>query len=378
MKRSALLLSLMALTTLGCDDSVEGCTLPDQNPQLSPNFVAGVMGFELARLQEFNTLDAVFINGGCQALELDLASVRLEGPDAAEFDLGVVFPEDGRAAARRAVGIPVTFTSPGRGVFLTTLRFDSNAENFPTYELDLIGPGADGRIPEEPDIEFIEDPVEVAPSAALLDPLTDEPLPVAIVRFYNLGGGTLRVSDYTLADETNFTYLTGTAQPSAPCTYGGVCFPGDGPERGCCMGGLACRCKKFNLDGLTCAEVVAQEAPVPAPTCPDGQDDCDPFGLTCNAGTCEAACTNDGECGPGEICSSTGACGPRAQACASVNVTSGQFSILGIQFTEGAPSGTHSTTLEITSNDGCAPKRPNEPPVPCTPSVASVTITGTK
>jgi hypothetical protein len=306
MKRSALLLSLVALTTLGCDDEVDGCGLDFDEPQINANALAGVLGFELARLQESNTLDAVVINGGCKPLELDLDSVRLEGADAAEFELGPVFPEDGSALARRAVGIPITFTSPGRGVYLSTLVFESNAENIPLYELDLIGPAADGRIPDEADIEFFEDPVEVAPSAALLD-ADGNAIDVAIIRFYNLGGRSLRVSNYNLVDDSNFAFLDGTAEPSAACTYSKVCLPGDGAAQGCCEGGLACRCLEFALDGQTC----------------------------------------------------------NTSQCSAVNVTSGQFSILALQWAEGTPTGTHSTTLEISSND------------PDTP-VASVTITGTK
>jgi hypothetical protein len=302
---TVLLVLLLVVFAVGCDETTDpGCTLPTR-PQLAPNSPAGVIGFELIRIHESSSLDAVFINGGCEDLQINLDSITLTEPGGtSHFSLGDVSPASGRVEARGAFGIPITFTSPGRGVYLATLSFTSNAENLPSYELDLVAPSGESPIPDEPDIEPFEEAVAVEASAAFAEP-------AAFVRFYNLGGKTLQVSNYTLGDDTNFTLLDGTATPSAPCIYGKVCGETDGLDQGCCEGGLTCRCLSFDTGSSTCLDT-------------------------------------EGD-----------------QVCSTVNVTSGQFAILGIQLTDAAAAGTHSTTLEISSND------PDHP-------VTSVTVTGTK
>ena len=275
-------------------------------------------------------------------------------------------------SSRNAIGIPITFTSPGRGVFLASLVFDSNAENIPTYELEVVGPGAayDYDIsPIEPDIEFFEDPVMVEPTAAFAQP-------AAFARFYNLGGRTLTVTDYELSDATNFKFLDGTAEPGARCVYGAICNPDAPPSPECCNGGLTCRCRDFEADGVTCSEIIAQERGTTAPPCPNGQPECDPYGLYCDTDLAQPECVDicmiDSDCPTGELCDD-GACGPPAQTCSGVNVTSGQFTIIGVELTSSAPSGNHQTTLEVTSNDGCTVAGSQ-----CTPAVTSVTIEGNK
>jgi hypothetical protein len=127
---------------------------------------------------------------------------------------------------------------------------------------------------------------------------------------------------------------------------------------------LTCRCRDFEPDGVTCSQIIAQQRPATPPPCPGGQSDCDPYGLECSGGQCIDACTTAADCDAGELCDQ-GACGPPAQTCSSVNVTSGQFNIIGVEFAPEASSGYHETTLEVLSDD------------PDTPT-ATVTIQGTK
>ncbi|MFC1611841.1 hypothetical protein ACFL6C_12835 [Myxococcota bacterium] len=277
---SAILL-LAGAGLCGCDDPPPGCDL-DPKPQISPNAEEGVIGFKLTRRADGSKVDATFVNGGCPKLEVDVGALSIGGRDPGAFSIGEVYPASGEVSARGALGVPITFTSPGRGVHMATLVVQSNAENFPVYELDLVGPGTEWQIPDTADIEFFEPEVEVE-ETAFLD------IPVAFVRFYNLGDRTANITDYRLADTDNFMFLGGTAEPGADCTYAAICAPGDGPEKGCCAGGIDCACPGgFNE-----------------------QDEC------------------------------------LESKCEEVYVTRGQFSILGVTFTDQASSGAHQTQFDI-------------------------------
>ncbi len=310
--------SLVALSALGVclaaacngDGPADSADLPSE-PQLLPNSQAGILGFRLVPRNESNRVEAVFINGGKKTLKVDLTRLRLEGPGASAFTLGAVVPASGEVRSKEAMGIPITFTSPGRGVYLATLVVESNAENLPVYRLDLVGPGGDFVIPDAPDIAFFEDPVPIEQETVL-------PVPAAVVRFYNLGGRSLNVYEYELSNTTTFRLLRGTAQPGVVCSYGAICGPGDGLEQGCCEGGLRCRCNDYYLDGSTCVCVTPSYPTEPPPA-----------NVTCEQ---------------------------RDATCADVIITSGQFNALAVVFTDPPPaSGTHTTELRVHSNDPDSP-----------------------
>ena len=124
--------------------------------------------------------------------------------------------------------MPVTFTSPGRGVHLGRLQVTSNAENLPQLTVELVGPGAGDHVPDAADIEVFE-------AQSTLTPMPGIDVDVGLVRFYNLGRATLEVTSYGIDDSDSFTFLAGTAQPSVACEASGTCAA----ETGCC-GDLAC------------------------------------------------------------------------------------------------------------------------------------------
>ncbi|OGQ78933.1 MAG: hypothetical protein A2289_04090 [Deltaproteobacteria bacterium RIFOXYA12_FULL_58_15] len=301
-RRAILNISFVSLFALasGCNGDDLECTLNSDEPLLSTNAWEGVLGFDLSVEGASHRIDVVFVNGGCSELKIDVDALRLQGEGAGVFHIGEVDPPSGKVAPRGDFIVPITFTSPGRGVYIAELVVESNAANLPVYTLELVGPGAGQRIPDEPDIEFFTSEVT----------LEDNPfvsVPAGIVRFYNLGGRTLTVDSFVLNDTTNFAFLGGSVDPGATCEYGAICGPGDGPGTGCCAGGLKCRCEEFNANGVDC------EIP----------------------------------------------------SCADVTVTTGLFHIRGVQFTAEAAAGSHSTTMDVYSND------PDTDP-------ASVNLTGTK
>ena len=120
-------------------------------------------------------------------------------------------------------------------------------------------------------------------------------MPAALVRIYNLGGASLELASYTLADTTNFRFLDGTAIPGIDCSISGACVPATGAAQGCC-GVLNC---------------VPEEPPA------------------------------------SQI---VGVCSP-------VLVARGRFVVFGVTWAQGASSGAHSTDLVIVSN-GPIPNEP--------------------
>jgi hypothetical protein len=275
-----MMVALLLGSAVGCGDSKTAeCDLP-QKPQIVPNAQAGIMGFELTRAGQTSRLDAVFVNGGCEPLIVDTAQVHIENATTDNvFSIGTIYPETGTVSTRGALGIPLSFSPEERGVFLATLVVESNAENYPEYRLELVGPGTAINIPDHADLEFFEREVTIEQTPSVAQP-------AAIVRFYNLGGRSMSISQYALSDTDTFRFLAGTAQPSAACNPDAVCSPGDGPEKGCCAGGLRCNCTSGDVP-----------------------------------------------------CSSA--------QCANVIVTSGRFNLLGVVFTDTASAGDHTTTLTI-------------------------------
>lgn len=230
-----------SLGLAGCGDdssSPVDDNLP-QAPQIFPSATSGVLGYALTLQGESETLDAVFVNGGKD--NLVISSVTLENLTANVF---VMTQPDAAALtvkSKKAIGIPIKFTSPGRGVFLGDLVVKSNAANLPEIRLQLVAPGAGDRVPDVADIELFESSVTIANVAGLN-------VPAALVRLYNLGGASLDLNGYSIAD-ANFAFLSGTAVPGADCTPTGQCVPSEGSAAGCC-GGLTCEVEANAQAGL--------------------------------------------------------------------------------------------------------------------------------
>ncbi|MBI5510545.1 MAG: hypothetical protein HY903_17450 [Deltaproteobacteria bacterium] len=228
----AILTAAMSVTIAACgsDTPAPAAEQLPQAPQILPNAQEGVIGFALSVQGESQSVDAVFVNGGTDPLVL--TSIELVPHQTTAFTLGHVEPASLTVESRHAIGIPISFTCPGRGVYLADLVIKSNAANYPELTLQVVAPGAGLRVPEAADIEPFESTVTLATTAGLA-------VPAGLVRLYNLGGASLELQRYSVVDTTNFAFLSGTAVPGAVCAPGAACVPVSGAAQGCC-GNLTC------------------------------------------------------------------------------------------------------------------------------------------
>lgn len=307
-RHATVFVAMVVAGTAGCpetdpvinEDLIEG-------PQIFSSGNDGIVVFRLTPSGSTDTQDVVLVNGGRARMEI--RKVRIEDPSAANFAIVSAVPTVPSVIhPREALGVRVSFTSPGRGLHLAQLIVESNADNFPTLSIDLVGPGAANPIPPEPDIERIKHPIEISPD-------TEDGPGSAKVRYINLGGGMLVVSGYTLEDTDNFTILPDVPIPGIACTPEDACMPTDGAPVGCCD--LACRgtCDGGVWDTQAC------DAPCPPTTI--GEPDVACLDMTCDL----------------------------------VHVASGSYVVVPVTFTPAAPAtGPYDVQFRIQSND---PDQPN-------------------
>ncbi len=220
----------MSLMVAACGDDTTPSVEPlPVEPHVYANALGGVYTFPLITAGQSKQETLTFSNGGQN--DLVFSDVHLD-PNTAPWTLGAVVPASLRVETGGALGAPITFAPALRGVYLTRLSVTSNAVNYPSLEIAIIGPAPSDPPSVLPDIEVFEATVELAPRPDLA-------FEVAVIRYINLGEESLTVSGYTIADTTNFRFLTGTAVPGAPCDPAGVCSPAGAQTQGCC-GNLTC------------------------------------------------------------------------------------------------------------------------------------------
>jgi hypothetical protein len=279
------LLTTLAFGLAGCNDSAPQAAVDalPKLPQIMPNAQEGVIGFLLKEQGDAQTIDAVFVNGGMDPLIISNAEITSDTHHVFSMEM----PASTTIESRRAIGYPITFTSPGRGIYLADFVVTSNAANFPTLTLQLVAPGAGLDILDYPDIEPFETSVQIQniPGASV---------PAALVRIYNLGGASLELMSYTLADTANFRFLVGTAIPGDVCKRGATCTV------------KAATAAAPDLDGEGC-------------------------------------------CGALECLTETSQ--PLVGVCSSVLIARGRFVLFGLTWADAATPGLHTTDLSIASND---------------------------
>ncbi|MEM6533573.1 MAG: choice-of-anchor D domain-containing protein [Myxococcota bacterium] len=215
-KISMILCAALALVACGDDDDVvEQEPLP-QNPQLF--VVPVIVNFPVTRNGQTSTQSVTLTNGGQNAL--DVSDVTITGPDADAFTLaeGTTVPLsiDSRGAA--SIEIDFAASTTDGDIRRAQLTIESNAENFASTTLELVGPA----IPEAgsgavlgPRIAATDDPVTPAAAAPQL----------AVVGYFNLGDESLVVTEYSIADPTVFNFSTNPAftpvLPGASCSMNG-------------------------------------------------------------------------------------------------------------------------------------------------------------
>lgn len=265
--------------------------------------------FGLRTTGEADFRDVVLVNGGSAKVELH--DIRIEGRDEEAFEIESVipdFPNEREIPPREAAGIRVQFTSQGRNVNVASLTIESNAANANVLEIELVGPGANDPVPAEPDLHVFRgvEAIKQRPGYAV---------PVALARYFNLGGDTLEVSGYELTDAVGFQLLPGTPIPSIACAPDGVCLPDAGGAVGCCE--LACRgsCNGGSWDGQVC------EGPCPGNTVGDPN-------VECSEMTCDP-----------------------------VRLVSGTYQMVPVAFANPSGSGPYDLDIIVSSNDPDQPRR---------------------
>jgi hypothetical protein len=216
MRLAALLGVVLVFASCGDDDSGGGSEPPlPKKPQILPNPDTGFLMFALTEANDPQGTDFPLVlgNGGQGDLEITSATIQDPGSGGASaFSLDPL--SSTTVKSRQAVSLPVHFNPGARGVYIATLVVESNAENTPTLEVQLIGPAATTLVQAnpKPDIESFEAVAE----ATLFEGASEG---IAFVRYVNLGPGLLHVVDYAITDDTDnaFSLQSGVAAPSAEC-----------------------------------------------------------------------------------------------------------------------------------------------------------------
>ena len=203
------LLTVTLVFAAACGDSGNG-TVPN-TPRLMPTPVDGWSVFTPVTVGKNTQLPVSILNGGSP--DLVISSVHIQGtlgPDAtAAFTLASTdFSKP--LTYGQALAIPVTFTPTSPGVYRAQVVIVSNAANNPSYSFELVGPATPTTIPDAPVIAFFPDDGVVSTLGGV---------PIAPVRFFNLGKQLLKVTAYQVSgpQAAAFSVLGGTAKPSTEC-----------------------------------------------------------------------------------------------------------------------------------------------------------------
>lgn len=207
---------------VACGEQQELPTGPElpEAPQILPgiNVQGGTVVFDLTTTSETTELAILLVNGGRE--DLTVSALSIAGRDADAFTLGDVPDADRTVASEDGLSVPVRFAPSASGVQLATLNVESNAENFANLELQLVGLSPGASVPDAPVLAPFETTVTVEGS-------TSAPTEV-FVRYANIGGGALNVSDYELtgSQADAFEFATGLAQPGVDCESNEACGAG--------------------------------------------------------------------------------------------------------------------------------------------------------
>lgn len=160
----------------------------------------------------------VFNNGGKD--DLVISQIRATGSGATSFTPDKTGPVT--IESREAAAVEVSFKPTGRGMRVAQLEVTSNAENFPTLALELVGPGisaADEQGAAVPDLAAFESPVAIKASGDS---------GIGFVRLYNLGRDSAIITGYDIVDDAGslFAFPTGTVKPGVACGVANPCAEG--------------------------------------------------------------------------------------------------------------------------------------------------------
>lgn len=224
------------IAACGDDDESTAVELSER-PQLVNQ---GYLSFPLTVPGE--TASTVVPIGNYGREQLVISSITGGGQDQATFAIGE--PSATTISARDAMSIPVSFTPPEEGAYFSTVTIISNAENFPTFIVDLLGPAGDR---DSPSLHIAEKSLAIAIPAG-------EERQRGVIRYYNVGRESLVVTGYAFggASPGSFALADGTTVPGGPCTANGL-------E---CADGLFCRLENAQDENGTCALSTAGGYPI--------------------------------------------------------------------------------------------------------------------
>jgi hypothetical protein len=197
-----------ALAAVACGDDTEPTPLPalPEQPQVLPNTAFGV--FPVLEPGDSDTITIQFNNGGQQ--DLVFTSITLEQPGD---DMTLTLPALLTAVSRESVAVTIEHAPSARGAYIARLVGQSNAQNFPTIEVEIVGTGSATPRPLAADVLVYEDPTPVIAEFG-----------IAFMRFRNVGRNTLTVTSFGIENDTGeaFELAAGVNVPTeAVPTYVG-------------------------------------------------------------------------------------------------------------------------------------------------------------
>jgi hypothetical protein len=205
LQRIALFGLALGFGSMGCGSS----TTPEpdnrpQKPQVLPSEAFVMLPVVEAPGTHTHTVNLT--NGGKD--DLVFTSIKVE--PAGVLSKGNVYPNSLTALSRGAVSVEVKFAPTQSGVTVAKLIAESNAENFPKLELEIVGPASPKPRPKAPDLRLFET------TATAVTVGTEK---AAYVRFINVGERSFGVVGYKVTSSNGFTLAKGVADPSATdCT----------------------------------------------------------------------------------------------------------------------------------------------------------------
>jgi hypothetical protein len=211
--------------------------LPDGPQLINPGFLA----FGLTEPGGQRISQIPIVNLGRDPLTI--SAVSIAGQDATRFTLGQ--PIESIINPRKATSVPITFRPNVTGAYVANVTINSNAENFPVFVVDVVGPSGDG---DEPNLQAADKTVSITVPAGAAEGR-------GVLRYYNVGRESLFITGYEFigAGAASFSLAEGTPRPGDPCALNDVDD---------CALGLFCMLEQADDTTGTCALSVPVADPV--------------------------------------------------------------------------------------------------------------------
>jgi hypothetical protein len=198
-----------AVVSCGGDDNDIGNKLKEGPALVNPGFLA----LPLTVPGKTRASAITIYNEGNQ--QLVISSITLSGQDKSVFTLGDA--SSMTADPRRATSIPVTFKPGSEGAYVANVTIESNAADFPSFVVDLLGPAGDNTAGSPAKLYAADKTVAVNADVGNGESR-------GVLRYYNVGEESLIITKYDFGgpSKASFSLATGTPIPGDPCTANGL------------------------------------------------------------------------------------------------------------------------------------------------------------